>query len=78
MLGWLRIGNRLSLVRSGARLRGGRQSWSGCPGFRLVERRWADAWRGPAEGMTEFLDALWAEGVSEDELTTMVSTLHEF
>ena len=28
----------------------------------------------PAEGMVEFLDALWGEGVSEDELTTMVST----
>jgi hypothetical protein len=28
----------------------------------------------PAEGMIEFLDALWAEGVSEGELTTMVRT----
>ena len=27
----------------------------------------------PAEGMVEFLDALWAEGVSERELETMVS-----
>jgi hypothetical protein len=28
----------------------------------------------PADGMVEFLDALWGEGVSEDELVTMVST----
>ena len=35
---------------------------------------WGDVVPRPAQGMTEFLDALWAEGVSEDELTTMVST----
>ena len=35
---------------------------------------WSTAVPRPAEGMIEFLDALWAEGVSEGELTTMVRT----
>jgi hypothetical protein len=34
---------------------------------------WGNVVPRPAEGMVELLDALWAEGVSEDELTTMVS-----
>ncbi len=34
---------------------------------------WTKAVPRPAEGMVEFLNALWAEGVTDDELKTMVS-----
>jgi microsomal dipeptidase-like Zn-dependent dipeptidase len=34
---------------------------------------WTNQVPRPAEGMVEFLDALWAEGVTERELEMMVS-----